>query len=426
MFLLRRIAAFVTGACLIFRSANDEAHSQSRNALNYLSLVESPEILLPSHRVNAFSTFDLRFSLHQNQQQVKLSLEPNHDILSGDATVEYLDAEGKVAHTEVIDRHAHKVFKGYAWLEDGDGNWSNVGWARIVIRRDGKYPLFEGAFTIMHDHHHIQLRSNYEQTKHELDPYVEDLDDEVMVIFRNSDISFDLRTELKRSAGEDLHCPSDRLSFNVQPDHPIYSRMLKREKGFWGSMAANSLLTKRQIDGSGPSGGNSAGVNLTSTIGQSSGCPSTRKVALVGVATDCGYTGSFNSTESARQNVITQINSASDLYEKSFNITLGLQVLTVNPANCPGSPQAAAPWNIACSSNNGTIQDRLNTFSEWRGTRNDSNAYWTLLTSCNTGAAVGLAWLGQACVQNVQTGQNESVSGANVVARTSTEWQVIA
>ena len=39
---------------------------------------------------------------------------------------------------------------------------------------------------------------------------------------------------------------------------------------------------------------------------------------------------------------------------------------------------------------------------------------------------MGLSWLGQLCVTGVTKGSNESTSGANVVARTSTEWQVIA
>ncbi|KAH0544816.1 hypothetical protein FGG08_001045 [Glutinoglossum americanum] len=423
MFSPVRIAWLFVGAYCILSAF---AHSESRNPLLYLSLVENPDIRTPSHRVNALSTFDLTFDIHQPQQRVKLTLEPNHDIIPEGAKIEYLDADGQVRQTEFIDRTTVKAFKGYAWLQGNGGDWVNMGWARIVVRRDGVKPLFEGAFTIMHDHHHIQLRSNYMQTKHEFDPLVEESDDECMVMFRDSDID-QRKSELKRSEDDGPHCPADDLIFNTQPEHPVYSNILRRNEGYWGSMSLNSLLGKRQIDtGTGGKTGNSAGVNLKSTIGDTTGCPGTRKVALVGVATDCTYTGSFNSTESARQNVIAAINSASELYEKTFNITLGLHTLTVSESNCPGSPPASAPWNTPCS-NNITIQDRLNTFSAWRGTKaDDSNAYWTLLTTCNTGSAVGLAWLGQACVADAQSSSGETVSGANVVARTSTEWQVIA
>lgn len=157
-----------------------------------------------------------------------------------------------------------------------------------------------------------------------------------------------------------------------------------------------------------------------------------RKVALVGVATDCTYTATFDSDTATRQNVINQMNSASNLYEKTFNISLGLANLVISPKDCPGSAPAATPWNVNCQSNT-DIQARLNLFSAWRGTKSDNYSHWTLLTNCNTGSAVGLAWLGQACVVNADsrnstssTGGVQTVSGANVVARTSTEWQVIA
>ena len=231
--------------------------------------------------------------------------------------------------------------------------------------------------------------------------------------------------DLKKRTQE-LSCSADQLLYNSNPMHPIYQGMKKRDISDWASMSLPSLFSKRQIDTSGmPTVGNSGGANLTSTTGQTAGCPSTRKVALIGVATDCTYTGTFNSTESARSHVIQTINTASEAYEKTFNITLGLQNLTVSDASCPGTPPSTTPWNMACSDNT-TITDRLNTFSRWRGQFQDDNAYWMLLTNCNSGAEVGLSWLGELCVNSVTTGNNESTSGANVVAKTSTEWQVIA
>lgn len=337
--------------------------------------------------------------------------------------MQYLGPDGELVRTETINRQAHKVYKGDAWIQDWHGHWNNIGWARVVVRRDGIHPLFEGAFTILRDHHHVQLRSNYMSTKHELDPEVEYSDDEYMVVFRDSDIGLRTQsshTELRRSTSSAQVC----LSHEMKANDPMQT-VLKRDVGYWGAAPINSLFGKRQIDTNGiPSGGNSGGVNLRSTIGNTDGCPTTRKVALVGVATDCTYTGSFNSSESAHANVITQINSASNIYERTFNISLGLQNLTVSDANCPATAASATAWNVGCG--NTSITDRLNTFSQWRGDRKDTNAYWTLLTTCQTGAEVGLSWLGQLCVGEVSSGEGEIVSGANVVAKTSTEWQVIA
>jgi hypothetical protein len=397
--------------------------------------VENAVFNTPSHRVHAFSKFDLTFNLHDGKQRIKLTLSPNHDVIADGATVEHLAPDGSIRSLELIDRLEYRVFKGQTWLQHYEGaEWTNVGWARIMVQHDGENPLFEGAFRVDGDHHHVQTNTHFTQTRHPLDPTLEPSDVEYMVVWRDSDISLGLSEdsdgllhhELKRSQGEQPSCSADALSFNTQPDHPVYRAMLKRDDSYWGSISTRAIFG-RQIDGQ--TGGNSAGVNLTTTIGNPSGCPSTRKVALVGVATDCTYTAAFNSSAAARLNIISIINSASVQYEDSFNITLGLQNLTISDAACPASAPESAPWNVGCS-DNVTIQDRLNLFSAWRGERNDSNAYWTLLSTCPTDSAVGLAWLGQACVTSSQVASsstgNETVSGANVVVRTSTEWQVLA
>ena len=420
------------------------ASSSIRNPIRALSTVQNATIHSANNRVTALSHFDLSFLLYDHVE-VKISLEPNHDIIphSG-ATVNYLDPEGNIVRTEPIDRLAHKVFKGTAWARERGGAWVQAGWARITVRRDGEKPLYEGAFALDHDNHHIQLAHNYERTRHPLDPELESRDDDFMVVYRDSDIMPSQdddygHTELRRglSLSSSLSCNAELLGFNNLPDHPVYTAMLKRSDAHWGTVALCSLFAKRQLDSS--TGGNSAGVNLVSTIGQTSGCPTTRKIALVGVATDCTYTAQFNSTESARQNVITQMNTASNLYERTFNISLGLQNLTVSDPSCPGTPASATPWNQACSGSV-DIQERLNLFSAWRGTLQDNNSHWTLLSTCNTGSAVGLAWLGQACVtgslstntsstgSGSSTTGSETVTGANVVIRTqgASEWQIIA
>ena len=411
------------------------AHSTERDPLTYLTVVENAEVNTPSQRIHALSSFDLTFDLHDGEQRIKLKLMPNHDVIQDGATISYLAADGSLKSSAPLDRSEYRVFKGQTFLQHWPGaEWTNVGWARIMVQKDGVDPIFEGAFRVDGDHHHIQTRSHYMQTRHALDPKLEPSDSEYMVVWRDSDIGDGftedndgmLHAELRRSADGLPSCSADELSFNTRPGHPVYTGMMKREDGFWGSVSTRRLLG-RQIDGQ--TGGNSAGVNLTTTIGSSVGCPTTRKVALVGVATDCTYTAVFNSTASARANVISVLNSASVQYEDSFNITLGLLNLTVSDATCPATASTSAPWNLGCSDST-TIQDRLNLFSAWRGQFQDNNAYWTLLSTCATQSDVGLAWLGQACVNTAQVASsstgNETVSGTNVVVRTSTEWQVFA
>lgn len=428
---LQTLAATV--ASISYLISATQGSSQARNPLNYLALVENPRIHTHNQRVNAFSHFDLTFDLHKNTQHVRLTLEPNQDILGEDSHVNYLGQDGSIERSEKIIREDHKVYLGQAFVVGPDGTNTHVGWSRIVIRRDGVLPLFQGAFTIMGNHHNIQLKSTYLSTKHKMDPHLEDSDDEFMVVYRDSDVGRLSHTELRKRGESSKSCGADRLTFNTDSQHPVHKEILSRDTASWGEMSLSHLLGKRQtnIDGGGVGNGNSAGVNLRSTIGDTSGCPSARRVALVGLASDCGYTAEFNSSESLRQNVIDVVNTASDLYQATFNITLGLRNLTISPAECPATAADATKWNVGCSDSY-TITNRLNDFSTWRGNlAGDTNAYWSLFTTCNTGAEVGLAWLGQLCnhggtSQQDNSGSTQTVTGANVIARTSSEWQVFA
>lgn len=425
---LASIAASIS--CLVVTT---HGSSQSRDPLNTIATIEEPRIHTHNQKVNAFSHFDLTFDIHRHTQHVRLTLEPNHDILGDDSYVNFLDQDGNTERAEKIVREDHKVYQGQAYLVEADGTNRHVGWSRIYVRRDGAQPLFEGAFTIMGDHHHIQLRSTYMSTKHALDPHLEEADDEYMAVYRDSDVGRLSHTELRKRNAQSKSCGADELTFNTDSQHPVHKEILARSLSTLGEMSPANIFGKRQtnIDGGAIGNGNSAGVNLRSTIGDTSGCPSSRRVALVGVATDCTYTAAFNSTDTMRQNIINVVNTASDLYQSTFNITLGLRNLTVSPAECPATPADATRWNVGCSDSY-TITNRLNDFSSWRGNlAGDTNAYWSLFTTCNTGAEVGLAWLGQLCNhggtnQQGSRGATQTVTGANVIARTNNEWQVFA
>jgi hypothetical protein len=378
------------------------------------------------------SSFDLSFSAFS--RRFRLALEPNHDIFPEGATVHYLGNDGEIAYSEPIDRMEHLVYKGNVWAQNLDGGYSFVGHARITVHQEGEQAIFEGAFDVEHDNHHVLMTNHYLMTRNEDDAGLAEDDAAEMIIFRDSDIvsgsgsdhSGHIELKPRFAADDHVKCQADRLDFNMDLEHPIYKAMGVEDDEsarYWSSQVSH-IFGKRQLDPSTGSG-NSAGVNLVSTIGQTTGCFTTRKIALVGVATDCTYTGLFNSTEAVRSNIISQFNSASALYEKTFNISLGLQNITLSPADCPGTAPAATAWNAPCS-NNVNIQDRLNLFSQWRAKQQDTNSHWTLLTNCNSGSAVGLAWLGQACVVSADAANNTIVAGANVVAKTSTEWQVIA
>ncbi|PSR90549.1 Metallo-peptidase family M12-domain-containing protein [Coniella lustricola] len=407
------------------------AHSTQRNPLRSVALLGDAVLRTPANRVHALSSFHLTFTLSDRSPSIRLVLEPNHNVVPHGATVTYLAQDGSVQRTQAIDRLEHRVFKGAAFVKHpGESEWIQAGWARIHVHRDGQNPIFEGAFQLYGDQHHVQTRHNYYKTRLDADPHLDQHSDKSMVVWRDSDIISDLTHvsgqagELRRDLATSQVCTAEQLSFNSDENHPLYRDAVDgaSRRSLWAAMSPSSLFG-RQIDGT--TGGNSAGINLTAAIGSTSGCPTSGKVALIGIATDCTYTADFANDTAVRINIISQVNTASQLYESTFNISLGLQNLTISPSNCPSTASTEAPWNIGCS-DSVTITDRLNLFSQWRGQNIDNNAYWTLLSTCSTQSAVGLAWLGQLCMSGSTTEGNETVAAANVVVRTSTEWQVFA
>ncbi len=418
-------------ALLLAVTQPSEGHSVKRNPLNYVTRLDHPIIHTPSHRVNAYSSFELTFLLHEEKQKIRISLEPNHDIIPESLSITHLGADGAVVRHEKVERTSHKVFKGDAFVQyPGRSDWINSGFARLTISRDGPKPVFQGVFRIHGNHHHIVTASSYRKTRLPGDPDIEVSDDEYMVVWRDTDVLQDpvySQDELKRGLGYGgSSCSSDDLQFNTGDDHPVHLGLDLRNT----SAVDTNALSPRQIDGT--TGGNGAGVNLASTIGSTVGCPTTRRVALVGIATDCTYRAQFDSESDMRENIINLVNTASQLYESTFNISLGIQNLTTQEPNCPGTPPESVKWNVPCS-DSVTLSDRLSLFSQWRGQFTDTNAYWTLLSTCNTDSAVGLAWLGQVCttgsrVQAGDSSSNETIAGANVVVRTDsgTEWQIFA
>lgn len=256
--------------------------------------------------------------------------------------------------------------------------------------------LLHGAFTIDDNQYNIQSDTSYRKTWTEGEPEAAQQARPYMVAWKTDDSD----TNTKRQ--EETQCLSDTLDFNNNSLHSLSSNL---DSGF------NLEARQNQFD-------------ITSVIGDTSGCPNTRQIALLGIATDCTYTAQFSSDDELRRHVVSQINAASEVYERSFNISLRVRDLIISDSNCPTGDSATPNWNRPCSSGL-SINDRLGRFTEWRNQQGDTDdAVWSLLTTCNSGSTVGIAWIGTACRQPSQ--RRQGVVGTNVVVRTSAEWQVIA
>ncbi|RKP11725.1 Metallo-peptidase family M12-domain-containing protein, partial [Piptocephalis cylindrospora] len=153
-----------------------------------------------------------------------------------------------------------------------------------------------------------------------------------------------------------------------------------------------------------------------------------------GVAADCAYVTSYKNQDAARAQILQVWNQASAVYERSFNVVLGILLLDIRDAGCPTAPDPA--WNRACSSDY-PIGQRLSDFSKWRGDKGEDGAgLWHLMTQCNTGSKVGIAWMKSLCdtksisaagdPSQGQAGTTEYQSGTGVSSIVQDEWKVVA
>ncbi|GAA5870119.1 hypothetical protein JCM1840_003589 [Sporobolomyces johnsonii] len=379
-------------------------------------------------------------------------------------------------------------------------------WARIVLLPpEGDHDdqlRFQGAFTKDGEQYTVHSTDRYLRIKDPLDPdppllaaptstssFARRQRRELalsskMVIVRERDtLSPSEQISLLRKRGLPLpdpaslplesSCAHDTLPFNTDPAHPVLSHALAQSvyssaapspwfpfesfrrhaldspfvptdhSVIFGSYPPEPRLRKRQGDDI--SGGSGTSSNFINSIGSTSGCPKSAMVVYVGVAADCTYTETFESSAAARTQILTDFNSVSAVYQRSFNVSIGIVQLAVMSDSCPTTSSQidqSNPWNLPCASSSSAsasgnsstssigvdLNSRLSIFSQWRGDKGagDGAGLWHLLTACQTGSEVGVAWLGQLCKVTATSSGGQTTSGTAVTAITRSEWQVIA
>lgn len=163
------------------------------------------------------------------------------------------------------------------------------------------------------------------------------------------------------------------------------------------------------------------------------GCPLSRKILYISVVADCGYVEKMGGDIRAIQaNIISDFNMVSAIYEKSFNIELGLLAIHIME-ECTTNDSEEYSWNRPCSQTK-TMDERLNAFSRWRGKQSQDAGIFHLVTGCLTKEVVGIAWLNQVCNTRSISGQKGTqeaddgniVSGTSISALIRNQFAVIA
>ncbi|KAG0084320.1 hypothetical protein BGZ93_008920 [Podila epicladia] len=412
-----------------------------------LATLADPDLITRDDTIRIqFTAYNTTFHLH---------LEPNHDLIHPDAelgpgiTIGDIKAFKGVVVQDAYhsDRkwnraasttRAEKRTVEHMLYEDGV-----MGWARMMVEQDD-HPnelILRGAFMVggityhitSTDHYRIQKRSSdalpYSSSSSSLGPS--------MTIFRDSDI-YNRPTNLhKRGEEEDISCgadlfhpttlnafdaPSSGFEYYYPPNLTTTVPMTSYDPDAAWTDILKRHLVKRQVT-----------INAVGPNPVPEGCPTNRLVNYMGVAADCTYVQLYGGPAAARKQIFANFNTASGIYESTFNVALGIIALNIVTEGCPAAPVKGEEWNQPCSTTY-QIDQRLSDFSAWRGQsprNSDGAGLWHLMTNCKSGAVVGIAWTKALCQMKSQsqdkgTGVQYTAGTGISSAGNALEWMVVA
>ncbi|KAG0328083.1 hypothetical protein BGZ99_006256 [Dissophora globulifera] len=304
-----------------------------------------------------------------------------------------------------------------------------------TVLTGSKSMVLRGAYTADGETYHVTSRQHYSIQKRADDRLPLSAASDV-VIYRDSDLLHPRQFNKRGDYAQILSCGTakshNNASGNASTSHgyyyppPLISQESPAAGVGWsriGSVFHFDSLKKRD---------DPVMIKITGPNPIPSGCPTDRVVNFIGVAADCTYVRAYGGLEGARKQIFADFNTASGIYESTFNVALGIVSMQIQSMNCPSTPVKGVLWNQECSVDY-TINDRLSDFSFWRGQSNrtqDGAGLWHLLTNCKSGSIVGLAWTKSLCEMDAQaqgpTNATEYTSGTGVSSVSPNEWMVVA
>ncbi|KAI8716249.1 hypothetical protein NCS52_00918000 [Fusarium sp. LHS14.1] len=375
-------------------AARSQALPGQLSLLQDYAWVESHETIPDADNAQVSYGMRLELKLKDTKHNIRLVLEPNDELTASLTSVTILNTRGEsqVSNPDLGNR----AFKGSTHIsEDVHYGWRRTGWAR-VMQPDRNSDIFQGAFQVDGDIYHLELDPAHIGKRGDTSPR------RAHFVVRKSTDS-PAHTHSDGLVGVAPACPSDDAGLGD-------GQLLSRRQQYTQDYDPWDTSTEEE---------------------ETEGCPKERKVAMLGIATDCSYTAEFDSLADVQSNILNQINTVSQVYEDAFNIALRVMNLTISDRHCPVEAPHSAPWNLGCTAKE-NVADRLSLFSKWRARFNDDiddirPAVWTLLTACNSESTVGMSWEGQVCELGYDRNEDgRTVAATNIVVRTQYEWKVMA
>ncbi|KAG0374609.1 hypothetical protein BGX24_010181 [Mortierella sp. AD032] len=337
-----------------------------------------------------FQAFNKTFYLH---------LEPNNDLLHPDLFSSSSSSSRLASSSSVYDDI--KPFKGVVVEDDHFSNqkWERamsinqaeeqrstveqqlyeegvLGWARMMIEHDEENDdsiVLRGAFTTRDNTYHITSRQHYHVQKRSDDhsPSSSSAISSQLIIYRDSDLRKPTKKLYARKdfASEEEEAEwEERQATTCGAGYVVNSVKRNSNNESWsgagagaGGGDAHGYYYPPDLTAPIPMGGGGAGpsgfFNMASTTFRKrstaegnirvkvagpnpvpTGCPTTRMINYMGVAADCTYVRSYGGLSNARKQIFADFNTASGIYESTFNIALGIIAVEIESMNCPKTP----------------------------------------------------------------------------------------
>lgn len=286
-----------------------------------------------------------------------LLLERNDFLIHSDTTL--------VIHNVLTSKESTHTIVAYPYkgiVKDANPLMKN--WARILFHKDpSTTPLkkldFDGHFAFNGQMYHISTIDFYRRSmRHGLDVSI---------------IPKDQRDDIHRNARMILYKDTDS-------DNHKESHSSSQHKAEYGCGYIPSDVNEAAMDHFAKLKNQSRRLSKRA-VTPATCFQSSKKVVSMAAAADCTYTTNFGGSENTLNRILSDWNSASQVYEQTFNIQLALSQVKILQG-CGDFNGESLPWNVACS-DAFTVNKRLSAFSQWRGSKSaDTIGLWHLLTKC--------------------------------------------
>lgn len=424
-------------------------------------------IAIPNHSSQTSNSLKSQDDGHQHTW-FTFFLQPSSHLLHPQARINYHTSEGvdeRGMRTESISTRDVLAYSGWVIRQSSVNTWWNerldnlgsraanptesdpriIGWVRVLVHEtrgmkheeDLEKLTWEGSFEVDRQVWHVKTFDSYQRLRGPTDA---DLS-RWQVHPSGGLVAWKDRAAWPTSSSPSKLIIDSPMTLTSQHSaiiaHPFQSPSqleLDRAQTISGT---SHLRKRRSIDST---TGGLTSTDLLGTIGLTDGCPSARKVLYIGVAADCNYVSKYGSQDSARLAILNDVNTVSELYERSLNVSLAIVELNIQNLSCPTQASAELPWNVGCPQSGAAgldLNERLSAFSDWRGKKggSDGAGLWHLMTACPSGDEVGVAWLGTLCKVTAEDSSSgmlgrsstgKVTSGTGVTSANPSEWQVMA